>query len=74
MHIHHRQRAQQRNVRATQQRVHVVRADGRAEQDEYGDEEGRGREAREEEGEEGGLLYASAFIHISVDIVRLVVL
>jgi hypothetical protein len=59
VHIHERQRTQQRNVCGAQQRVHVVRGHGRAEQDEHGGEERRRCEEGQEQGEECGLLSVS---------------
>jgi hypothetical protein len=50
MYIYQRQRAEQRNVRATEKRVRVVRGNGRAEEDEGTREERRRGKGGEEEG------------------------
>jgi hypothetical protein len=50
MYIYQRQRAEQRNVRATEKRVRVMRGNGCAEKDEGACEERRRGKCGEEEG------------------------
>ena len=70
MYIDERQRAQHRNVCASQERVSVVRCHRGAEQDERSGEKGRRSQSREEEGEESGLDYMSAHVLPSYYIYR----